>query len=305
MSGLAERRDSEDAVLLRALTQHTDGGVRARALGGLRRLGVLGDDTLIRYADEPDPRVGAVVLRVLRNDPAALRALLGHPLARVRAGALVHLAHRHAIGWDEALPLLSDPAPEVTRAAACDALQVAGREVPATRLLALAAPGEAPERRALAMYLLGRSSGPEALLNALRLLDDPVPAVHAAARDQAQRVLWHRTAEAEPHADEIRALVERHKERLVAWHADERRRLCARTSPVSASPAPAPRRPLGRGAPSRGGGHDYCQEQANGVDGLGVSLPPSSAHSTALGRCRTKPAPDPGSLSVVLCSLAR
>ncbi|MFB7368460.1 hypothetical protein ACFC0D_01225 [Streptomyces sp. NPDC056222] len=227
VSGLAERRDPEDAALLRALTRHTDGGVRARALGGLRRLRALGNNVLIRYADDPDPRVGAVVLRALRDEPAALRALLGHPLARVRARALVHLAQRHTIGWDEALPLLSDPAPEVTRAAR-GALEAVGREVPVTRLLALAAPGEVPERRALAMHLLGRSFAPEALLNALRLLDDPLPAVRAAARDQAEWVLRDRGTAEGPHADKIRALAERHKARLAAWRSEEGRRRRAR-----------------------------------------------------------------------------
>ncbi|MGW6979240.1 hypothetical protein ACWGE1_07305 [Streptomyces sp. NPDC054932] len=223
VSGLTELRDPRDAPLLHTLTRHTDGAVRARALGGLRRLGLLGGDDLVQYADDPDPRVGAVVLRGLRDDPAAMRALLAHPHARVRARALVHLAHRHGIGWDEAMPFLSDPSNAVSRAAR-DALWAARSDVSLARLIALTAPGELPQGRALAMHLLDHSFEPEALLTALRLLDDPDPTVRAAARVQARRVLWDSKAAQGPHADEIRALAEMHQERLTAWHAEERRR---------------------------------------------------------------------------------
>ncbi|MGW9070649.1 hypothetical protein ACWGQT_14555 [Streptomyces yangpuensis] len=223
VSGLAEQRDLRDAPMLDALTRHTDGAVRARALGGLRRLGVLAADALVPYADDPDPRVAAVVLRGLRDDPVLLRALLAHPHARVRARALVHLAHRHHIGWNEALPLLTDPAKEVSRAAR-GALRAARGEVTVAQLVALTAPGEPPERRALAMQLLACSYEPEALLTALRLVDDPLPAVRAAARGDACRVLWDRAAARSPHADEIRALAERHRERLTVWLAETRRR---------------------------------------------------------------------------------
>ncbi|MFE0339904.1 HEAT repeat domain-containing protein, partial [Streptomyces sp. NPDC058955] len=117
VSGLAEERDAGDAPRLRALLRHPDGAVRARALGGLRLLGALEDAGLPPYADDPDPRVGAVVLRALRDDPDALRGLLRHRHARVRARALVLLSHRHGLGWDEALPHFADPEPEVARAA--------------------------------------------------------------------------------------------------------------------------------------------------------------------------------------------
>ncbi|WP_314253470.1 hypothetical protein [Streptomyces sp. DSM 40907] len=223
VSGLAEHREPRDAPLLGALTRHKDGAVRARALGGLRRLGVLAADALAPYADDPDPRVGAVVLRGLRDDPVTLRALLAHPHARVRARALVHLTHRHSIGWHEALPLLTDPAKEVSRAAR-GALWTARSEVTVAQLVALTAQGEQPERRALAMQLLARSFEPEALLTALRLLDDPLPAVRAAARADVHRVLWDRKAACGPHADEIRALAERHQERITVWLAETRRR---------------------------------------------------------------------------------
>ncbi|MFD0374316.1 hypothetical protein [Streptomyces sp. NPDC127112] len=73
VSGLAEYRDPRDGVLLHTLTRHADGAVRARALGGLRRLGVLDACALTRYAADPDPRVVAVVRRGLRDDPAVMR----------------------------------------------------------------------------------------------------------------------------------------------------------------------------------------------------------------------------------------
>ncbi|MEV7559568.1 hypothetical protein [Streptomyces sp. NPDC089795] len=152
-----------------------------------------------------------------------LRTLLAHPHARVRARALVHLTHRHDIGWNEALPLLTDPAKEVSRAAR-GALWAARSEVTVAQLVALTASGEPPERRSLAMQLLARSFEPAALLTALRLLDDPLPAVRAAARDDARRVLWDRTAAGGPYAEEIRALAERHHERLTVWLAETRRR---------------------------------------------------------------------------------
>ncbi|MEU3605099.1 hypothetical protein AB0E83_06525 [Streptomyces sp. NPDC035033] len=223
VSALAEERAPGDAPLLRTLTRHADGAVRARALAGLRLLGALPDAGLPPYADDPDPRVGAVVLRALRDDPEALRGLLGHRHARVRARALVLLSHRHGLGWDEALPHLADPAPEVVRAAR-HALRYAAGEAPTERLLAFTAPGEPPARRALAMELLLRRATPETLLNALRLLDDPQPEVRASARREAQRLLWDRTAARGPHAAAIRALAARDEERIAAWRAETRRR---------------------------------------------------------------------------------
>ncbi|MFF4498289.1 HEAT repeat domain-containing protein [Streptomyces sp. NPDC001546] len=78
VSGLAEYRDPRDEPLLQTLIRHADGGVRARALGGLRRLGALEDSALARYAADPDPHVVAVVVRGLGDDPALLRAALSH-----------------------------------------------------------------------------------------------------------------------------------------------------------------------------------------------------------------------------------
>ncbi|MFG2339764.1 hypothetical protein [Streptomyces yangpuensis] len=226
VSGLAEHRDLGDAPMLDALTRHTDGAVRARALGGLRRLGVLAADALLLYADDPDPRVAAVVLRGLRDDPVLLRVLLAHPHARIRARALVHLTHRHGIGWHDALPLLTDAAKEVRRAAR-GALWAARGEVTVAQLVALTGPGEPPERRALAMQLLARTFEPEALLTALRLLDDPVPAVRAAARDDAVRSLWDREAAQGPHADEFRALADRHRARARVYAGLAEAGVCA------------------------------------------------------------------------------
>ncbi|WOX25430.1 hypothetical protein [Streptomyces solicathayae] len=249
VSGLAEQRDPADAPLLRNLTRHADGAVRARALGGLRLLGALADTELPPHADDPDPRVGAVVLRALRDDPEALRGLLGHRHARVRARALVLLSHRHGLGWDEALPHLADPAPEMARAAR-GALRYAAGEVPTERLIALTAPGEAPARRALAMELLEHDFAPAALLNALRLLDDPLPEVRTAARAQALRVVWDRDAAKGPHADEIRALAEANGERIATWRAEKRRRIRAARASEHRPPAP----PLPHPAQWRGSG---------------------------------------------------
>ncbi|MFH7595774.1 hypothetical protein WDV06_11820 [Streptomyces racemochromogenes] len=67
VSGLAEYRNPRDEPLLQALTRHADGAVRGRALGGLRRLGVLDDATPARYAADPDPHVVAVGRRGLRD----------------------------------------------------------------------------------------------------------------------------------------------------------------------------------------------------------------------------------------------
>ncbi|MFE1898404.1 hypothetical protein [Streptomyces yangpuensis] len=240
VSGLAEHRDLRDAPLLDALTRHADGAVRARALGGLRRLGVLTADALVPYAGDPDPRVAAVVLRGLHDDPVLLRGLLAHPHARVRARALVHLTHRHGIGWNDALPMLTDPAKEVRRAAR-GALRAARSEVTVAQLVALTGPGEPPERRELAMQLLARSFEPEALLTALRLLDDPLPAVRAAARDDARRGLWADEAARGPYADEIRALTDRHRERLTGWLAETRRRNRALTFSSKFISSPLPR----------------------------------------------------------------
>ncbi|MFE6226053.1 hypothetical protein [Streptomyces sp. NPDC057854] len=223
VGGLAQERRPEDVPLFRALTRHADGAVRARALGALRLLRALPDAGLPPYADDPDPRVGAVVLRALRDAPGALRGLLGHRHARVRARALTLLARRHALGWAEALPHLADPAPEVARAAR-EALGRAAREVSTAHLIALTAPGEPPPRRRLAMELLGFRYAPEVLLNALRLLDDPDPRVRSAARAQARRLRWDRKAAAGPHAEEIRALADAHAERLAAWWTEARRR---------------------------------------------------------------------------------
>ncbi|MEU8758336.1 hypothetical protein [Streptomyces sp. NPDC048659] len=223
VSGLAEERRPEDAPLLRTLVRHPDGAVRARALGGLRMLGALDDTALPPHADDPDPRVGAVVLGALRDDPAALRGLLGHPHARVRARALALLSDRHGLGWDEALPHLGDPAPEVARAAR-GALRAAAREVTTARLIAYAAPGGAPALRALAMELLDGRYGPEVLLNALRLRDDPQREVRVAAREQATRVVWDREAREGPHGAEISALAEADAERIRAWRAERVRR---------------------------------------------------------------------------------
>ncbi|MFH8728558.1 hypothetical protein [Streptomyces termitum] len=226
VSGLAEEGGPGDAPLLHELTRHPDGAVRARALGGLRRLGALADAALPPYADDPDPRVGAVVLRALRDDPVALRGLLGHPHARVRAAALVLLARRHRLGWDEALPHLGDPAAEVARGAR-EALRRAAHEVPDERLIALTTPGEPPARRTLAMELLARRHDPGVLLNALRLLDDPLPGVRAAARDRSRQLKWDRRAAEGPRGDEIRALAEAHAERIDHWWAEHQRRLRA------------------------------------------------------------------------------
>ncbi|MFF8409554.1 hypothetical protein [Streptomyces omiyaensis] len=212
VSGLAEERDPADVPLLRTLTGHADGGVRARALDGLRLLGALTDAELPPYADDPDPRVGAIVLRTLRDDPEALRGLLGHRHARVRARAL-SLLHRHgAVGWDEALTHFADPAPEAARAARRVLSSLAHGHT-TERLVALAAPGGTPALRALAMDLLGHRYDDRALLHALRLLDDPQPGVRAAARRQARRL--RRWSDASPtglYGEEIRALYAAHPE---------------------------------------------------------------------------------------------
>ncbi|MFE5792032.1 hypothetical protein ACFQ8C_05565 [Streptomyces sp. NPDC056503] len=223
VSALAEERHPEDVPLLRALTRHADGAVRARALGGLRLLGALEDGELPPYADDPDPRVGAVVLRALRDDPEALRRLLAHRHARVRARALVLLSHRHGLGWDEAVAHLADPAPEMARAAR-GALRGASRGASTERLIACTAPGEAPALRGLAMKLLGNRYAPEGLLNALRLLDDPQPEVRAVARDRALQVVWDSKAAEGPHADGIRALAEANAERIATWWAERKER---------------------------------------------------------------------------------
>ncbi|MFJ3632944.1 hypothetical protein [Streptomyces sp. NPDC090112] len=223
VSGLAALRELRDGPLFRTLARHADGAVRARALGGLRRLGLLDADGLARHADDPDPRVAAVVLRGLRDDAEVLRGMLGHPHGRVRGAALTHLAHRHTLGWEEALPFLSDPAKEASRAAR-GALRGRGSRIPEARLLELVAPGELPQQRALAMELLERSFEPGPLLAALRLVDDPLPAVRATARKGALRILWDRDAARGPHAEEICALGNRHAGRLPAWKAEQRRR---------------------------------------------------------------------------------
>ncbi|MEU4098393.1 hypothetical protein [Streptomyces sp. NPDC026673] len=59
--GLAEQRHPEDAILLGALTRHPRDAVRARALSALRMLGVLPDDGVPPFADDPDPGVHATV----------------------------------------------------------------------------------------------------------------------------------------------------------------------------------------------------------------------------------------------------
>ncbi|MER7758717.1 hypothetical protein [Streptomyces sp. NPDC097619] len=219
VSGLVELRGAGDAPLLRSLLKHADGTVRARALDGLLALRALGTGELPGYADDPDPRVGAVVLRALREDRGALRSLLGHHHARIRAGALTRLEHGHGVGWEEALPFLSDPAPEVSRTAR-SALSYAGRELSSARLVALTGPGGAPELRSLAMEVLGRrAEAPEVLVNALGLLDDPEPGVRAAAREQAQVVVYRPELLSGPRGEEIRALVELHGDRLVIWRA--------------------------------------------------------------------------------------
>ncbi|MEU8882361.1 hypothetical protein [Streptomyces hydrogenans] len=219
VAGLAEEGHTEDAPLLRTLARHPDGAVRARALGGLRRLGALEDAELVPWADDPDPRVGAVVLRALRDDPEALRGLLGSPHARVRARALTLLSHRHALGWDGALPHLADPAPEVARAAR-RALRRRSRQASTERLIACTGPREAPALRTLAARLLRHRYEPASLLHALRLLDDPLPGVRDAARAQALRVVWDRKAAEGPHADDIRALAEANAERIAVWWAE-------------------------------------------------------------------------------------
>ncbi|MFF0486122.1 hypothetical protein [Streptomyces sp. NPDC004435] len=219
VSALAQERHPEDVPLLHALARHADGAVRARALGGLRLLGAVEDGELPPYADDPDPRVGAVVLRALRDDPGALRGLLTHRHARVRARALVLLSRRHDIGWDEALPHLADPAPEMVRAAR-EALGSAARDASTERLIACAAPGEAPALRVLAMEILRGRRSPESLLNALRLLDDPHPGVRAIARDEALRTAWSGRAVRGPHAEEIQVLAEANAERIAAWWAE-------------------------------------------------------------------------------------
>ncbi|WP_031011869.1 hypothetical protein [Streptomyces sp. NRRL F-5727] len=244
VTGLAEQRHAGDAPLLRELTRHADGAVRARAVGGLRLLRALPDDALPPYADDPDPRVGAVVLRALRDDAEALRGLLGHRHARVRAHALVLLAHRHRLGWDETLPHLTDAAPEVARVAR-RALRRAAREVSAELLIALTAPGEAPARRALAMTLLRKRCTPEALLNALRLLDDPQPEVRAVARDQALQAVWDREVAEGAYGDEIRTLAEANVQRIADWWADHRRRVRAARAAREAAREKGERRPAG------------------------------------------------------------
>ncbi|MFF2776826.1 hypothetical protein ACFVU3_18185 [Streptomyces sp. NPDC058052] len=222
VSALAEQRHPEDVPLLHALTRHADGAVRARALGGLRLLGAVEDGELPPYADDPDPRVGAVVLRVLRDDPEALRRLLAHRHAHVRARALVLLSRHHGLGWDEAVAHLADPAPEMARAAG-RALRAA-RAVSTDRLIACTAPGEPAALRTLAMGRLRYRYEPEVLLNALRLLDDPLPEVRTVARVKAGRARWDRDAFTGPHADEIRTLAEANAERIAAWRAERAQR---------------------------------------------------------------------------------
>ncbi|MFD8013259.1 hypothetical protein, partial [Streptomyces sp. NPDC059762] len=98
------------------------------------------------------------------------------------------------------------------------------RAVPSERLIALAAPGGAPGPRALAMELLDGRHAPEVLLNALRLLDDPVREVRTAARDKALQVVWDRRAAEGPHGDAIRALAEANAERIDRWWATRKER---------------------------------------------------------------------------------
>ncbi|MGW6390849.1 hypothetical protein ACWFR1_10110 [Streptomyces sp. NPDC055103] len=223
VSGLAEHGTPDDIPLLRSLTRHPRGTVRARALAALRMLGALPGDEPSAYADDPHPSVRATALSFVRDSPRALRDLLSLPYADVRAGALTHLSLRHSIDWPAALPFLDDPSPKVARAAAGTLLETS-HDIPLPLLLDMVAPGSPRARRATGLALILRRRGPESLLVALRMCDDADGAVRTRARDEAVRVLWGRTEITGPHADEIRALRDRHAVELTHRLAEIRRR---------------------------------------------------------------------------------
>ncbi|MFD3533190.1 hypothetical protein [Streptomyces sp. NPDC058664] len=223
VTGLAEQGEPDDVPLLRPLTRHPRGTVRARALAALRMLGALPGDEPAAFADDPHPSVRATALSSVRDSPGALRDLLSLPYEDVRAGALAHLSRRHGLDWPEALPFLDDPSPKVARAAA-DALLGTRHDIPLPLLLDMVAPGSPRARRAAGLALILRRGEPESLLVALRMFDDADGAVRAMARDRAVRGLWRRAEVTGPHADEIRALSERHAVELAHWLAEIRRR---------------------------------------------------------------------------------
>ncbi|MEV8587250.1 hypothetical protein AB0424_10000 [Streptomyces sp. NPDC051180] len=222
VTGLAGRRDPEDVPLFHALTLHVLGPVRARALAALRMLGALPGDGPVAFADDPDRTVRKTVLRAVRHQPEALRALLTAAHEDVRATALDLLSTRHGLAQREIAPFLEDPAPSVTRVAR-GAVRWNRSELPLPFLLDLAAPDRPRAQRAAGLALMHDDGA--RLLAALRLADDPDATLRWTARGETVRLLRRLEEEVgAPYGDEVRRLVERHASGIPGWQDEIRRR---------------------------------------------------------------------------------
>ncbi|MFC3576479.1 hypothetical protein ACFOZ0_24975 [Streptomyces yaanensis] len=170
------------------------GVVRACARYVVRQFGV---DPLPWYqercADPEGVPPGAVIGLAEcggRADAEVLRALLGHPVAGVRARAVAGLRILDAADVRRLRPLLDDPAPGVVREVTAALLPSAGA-VPEEELTERLG-GEGPRHvRVAAFRLLDARGGVVRLRAAVAALDDPDDRIRHWARQSVQG--WHAT----------------------------------------------------------------------------------------------------------------
>ncbi|MFF9015493.1 hypothetical protein ACF09C_21335 [Streptomyces sp. NPDC014870] len=150
------------------------------------------------------------------EDTVLLRALTGHPVARVRASAVAGLRVLAPHDWRGVLPLLDDPSAAVVREVAHTLVAHAYR-VPAEELLTRAAPDRPYPQRAAALRVFSERYDGLRLLCALRMLDDPDSRLRERAARSAGRGWWVAGRESREEAEEMLGLLERHPGALADW----------------------------------------------------------------------------------------
>ncbi|MEU9702972.1 hypothetical protein [Streptomyces sp. NPDC047981] len=197
------------------------GLVRACARWAVRQVG---DDPADWYrrrcAESTIPPYAPLGLAECRErtdeDTGLLRALTGHPVARVRASAVAGLRVPAPRDWRGVLPLLDDPSAAVVREVA-HTLVAHAHQVPAEELLTRAAPDRPYPRRAAALRVMSERYDGFRLLCALRMLDDPDPRLRERAARSAGRGWWITAGGSREEAEEMLGLLERHRGALADW----------------------------------------------------------------------------------------
>lgn len=132
-----------------------------------------------------------------REDAALLRGFLTHPVAGVRAQAVVGLRLLQAVPQEDVRALLDDPSAAVAREAARALLPFA-RRLPVEALFERLSPERPAQTRRAAFRLLKEHGGVTELRAAVRLLTDADPGVR---RNAAATVQERRWLEGLPYAD--------------------------------------------------------------------------------------------------------